>query len=751
MFQPQQSLRREKSESTTLKGLVFTLKNASETDLKRAEELTLRTHQLNTTGYTHSYDDLDYFRRSADHVLLVGDLVDKLRRECYTMCGINVIYHFQDCPVDPLDLTKMAKANLHRGPDEAGYALLEQGRIGFAHNRLKVIDFETGRQPMYSSDQSLAITFNGEIYDYKELRKGLILKGHRFRTHSDTEVILNLYREYGLDFFEYLSGEFAFVLYDSRKKRIVATRDRAGVKPLFYHLNEHELVISSECKGILALNRMDRNLSNDYLTGTLIGMPIDMYPPFANIHSLKPGHYFISDINGFYGEKEYWRQQYVVDDKMSFSDAKEGVRYYFDKAVKRRLVADVPVGIYLSGGIDSTLVCAKVSQQRKAFTSFNIAFHGSAYDESDLAKKIAHHYGANFESVECTMDKLASVFRDTIYHTELALPNPHSIGKFILSEFVRFNKYRVCITGEGADEIFGGYPYFKLEKLWRMFAAGGADARRARKLWKKFRQIEKRSEYLLWDRGKNWKKLDNIFGYPSFHQLRAEGLSKLTSLVLNTEALGIRKNQMPKDHLYACNDAVEMKKLCPVNGTRQFSLAILNSYILPVLGDRVEMAHSVECRTPFLDRDLMEFTGKIPTEYLIDIERLREKYILHETFRSELPKFMSSQHKHPFLAPDWKCFYATTSGKELFEHYLSDELIKKYQVFNPRSISKLKKIWKILPKQIGAYKRLDAAMGLILSVQVLYERFIENRIEVDPHVEIIDVSEGLTNSDRAIN
>lgn len=654
------------------------------------------------------------------------------------MCGITGIYKINGDCVSASDVFKMSSVIRHRGPDEAGYALMDKGRVAFGHVRLSIIDLVHGQQPMFNNDYTIGICFNGELYDYKEIRNELIEKGHKFKTNCDTEVIIHLYQEYDLDFFNYLNGEFAFLLWDENKKRLLAVKDRCGIKPLYYRINNHEVLFASEVKSMFALGRQERKFCTDFIVSLYMGIYSQKKSLFEGIRSLKPGHYLMIDENRIHDEKPYWQQKYNTDNKMSFETAKEGIYRLFEKAVRRRMVADVPVGVYLSGGIDSTLVAAMMSKDGNPFKAFNISFINTIYDEGSIAKRNADFYGAEFESIPCTMNMLAEDFEKAIYHNEIPMWNPHSIAKEILSKFVRSNNYKVCITGEGADEVFAGYPYYKLEYIWREIEAGGEQAKAGKELWKRFKKLEYRSEGVLWDSSNRWKKVEKFFDYANFYQVRAMNNFTLLPRLFNVEALGITKHHTPYN-MYSENINFDyIKSLHPLNATRYLSLSQLYNYIIPALGDRAEMANSIECRTPFMDRDLMEFAGKIPVEYYIKIDTLREKYILHEAFKKELPPFIGKEHKHPFLTPNWSRLSKTQKGKELFQFLLSPSELEKGEIFNPKFFKSVNFMWKILPKNNGLRKSLDTLHGMMLSFQMLYQLFIKKGVKGNENFTMIN-------------
>src|SRR5262245_32700891 len=237
------------------------------------------------------------------------------------MCGVASVVRLDGGPVDPADLRRMCSAIAHRGPDGAGYALLDRGRVGLGHVRLSIVDLAGGQQPLYNEDLSIAVVCNGELYDYPRLRRELTRRGHHFRTTSDSELLVHLYEEHGTDLFRRLNGEFAFVLWDARRRRLLAGRDPAGVKPLYYHAAPGELLFCSEVKGIYALARIDRRLSRRYLAGPALGVYVEDPSAFENVRTVKPGHYLVVEPDGGWRECAHYRQEFRPHEDMSFEDA----------------------------------------------------------------------------------------------------------------------------------------------------------------------------------------------------------------------------------------------------------------------------------------------------------------------------------------------------------------------------------------------------------------------------------------------
>ncbi|MCP4460696.1 MAG: hypothetical protein GY816_22135, partial [Cytophagales bacterium] len=384
-----------------------------------------------------------------------------------------------------------------------------------------------------------------------------------------------------------------FVIWDQNRKHIIIAKDLKGVKPLYYYYDNNELLLSSEAKGIFAIQRIPRSISNLYLTGPFLGSFPSSYSTFSNIHNLKSGHFLIVDHKGPQDEKPYWEQKYETDASLSFEDAKEGVRHLITQAVKRRMDADVPVGMCLSGGVDSTIVCGILANQGQNIKTFNLGFGGSIYDESEPARRTANHFGVEFETIDCQMDTLAEEFVKTLYHVEMALVNPAAIGRLKLSGLIRSQGYKVCMIGDGGDEQFCGYPYFKLEKLWRMILSGGDQAKAAKKLLKTFQTVEKRSEGLYWSRAGTSQLKEQLFGFPCYHQIRASEAQSRINQVFDSKKLGLKQDDGPY-HIFTNSFNHEyLKSLDPINASRLISWND-GGYSGPAHGDRVEMANSVE-------------------------------------------------------------------------------------------------------------------------------------------------------------
>lgn len=647
------------------------------------------------------------------------------------MCGIAGIIKKRAELVEEADLGRMLGVQAHRGPDGSGVALTDEGRVGFGHVRLSIIDLTTGDQPLWSRDGQLLITFNGEIYDHLEHRRALEKDGFVFRTRSDTEVIVNLYRRYGLHFLSHLNGEFSFAIWDRAERRFLAARDRYGVKPFFYRETTDELLFASEAKGLLALPRVPRAFSGEHVMTALLSAPMPAVSPFAGTEVLRPGHYLMWEVGQTKSKTvEYWRPRYEPQPSLSPGEAIERTRHHFSRAVERRMVADVPVCSFLSGGLDSTLVTAEMARQSGArtVTAFTIGFSHSEYDETETAANIAREIGVAHESLPVSMNDIADHLEDCIGQIELHLFNPSAVGKFLLSRYVRDRGFKVALTGEGSDELFAGYPYFKLEAIWRRLESPDPEVRRSgRRLLARFRKMERRSEGLLWNRTGSWRRMPRPFGFASYILTRVQEFEKYLPVLINCEKYGIEPGDSPSQRLVAEFEGWGLEDLHPLQASLVLSRSQLAAYIIPTLGDRVEMAHSIEGRTPFLDTNLAELTFRVPVDLQLDLDQLREKRLLHEALGQLLPPTARGTRKHPFFSPNWTALWQTRRGRELFEDYLSDVALDRVGLFRRPFVRRILCLWRWLPQNSSLRRRIDVLVGIVLTTQILHERLIRGQ------------------------
>jgi asparagine synthase (glutamine-hydrolysing) len=616
----------------------------------------------------------------------------------------------------------------HRGPDERG--LYTDNYVGLAHTRLSIIDLVGGRQPMHNEDKSLWIIFNGEIFNYVELREELTKKGHRFATHSDTEVILHLYEEKGENCIKYLNGQWAFAIWDIKNRRLFLSRDRLGVRPLFYTITDHSFIFGSEIKSILVHPEVGREIdvhALDQLFTFWVTLPPKTI--FKDILELPPAHSMIVE-NDKISIHPYWHLDYtlnheVLGKSIDENDYAEGLLELLVDATRIRLRSDVPVGAYLSGGLDSTVITTIIKRfTNTPLKTFSVAFEDPEFDESTYQREVAHFLETDHQEVYCSYEDIGRVFPEVIWHTEKPVLRTAPAPFYILSKLVRENRYKVVLTGEGSDEILGGYDIFKEAKVRRFWGV----------------QPDSKIRPLLLKR--LYPYLQNLQTQPisylqAFFHVRPEDLSgpffshlprwELTSRIKVFLSDAVRSELMSHDRYE------ELRGLLPAEYDEwdSFSQAqyletiyLLPGYILSSQGDRVAMAHSVEGRFPFLDYRIVEFASKIPP--YLKMKVLDEKYILKLCAGDLVPLSVKKRPKQPYRAPEGKSFFNKNSGRawhEYVDEMLSPNRIQEYGVFNPTAVQKL--VEKFRKGQAIGIKDNMALVGII-STQLLVNHFIKD-------------------------
>jgi asparagine synthase (glutamine-hydrolysing) len=637
------------------------------------------------------------------------------------MCGITGILNLKESELISVDvIAEMSGCLSHRGPDESGVYIDDW--VGIAQTRLSIIDLKGGIQPIHNEDQSLWIVFNGEIYNYIELKKSLIKSGHKFYTDTDTEIILHLYEEKKEDCLHMLNGQFAFAIWDSVKRKIFIARDRVGKKPLYYNINGNQLIFASEIKAIFANNKVKREL--DYTAmdqvftfwTTLPGKTI-----FKDIHELPAGSYLTITGNHI-TLKQYWDFDFALQDELTKADSNaissEAKELLLD-SIGIRLRADVPVGCYLSGGLDSSGITSFVKNNfNNQLNTFGIRFEDADYDEGKYQQEMVSNLHVEHKELLATDKHIGELVPEVIWHTEIPLLRLSPVPLYMLSQLVSQSGFRVVLTGEGADEIFGGYNIFK-ETLIRAFWAKYPDSVVRPRL------LEKLYPYIFKDQ-RSRASLSSFFKVgidqpdnPFFsHLIRWNNTARIkrffsdniTGLLKDYDALSELKGHLPEkfDKWDALSKAqyLEMK-------------IFMSDYLLSSQGDRVAMAHSLEIRMPYLDYRLIEFMGKVPS--YLKIRGLNEKFILKKIYKGILPLSITNRPKHPYRAPIKNSLLH--NNLQYVDYYLSDEKLKSYNLFNHSMVKILKEK---LTKSENASEFDNMALVGILTTQILNDRFIEN-------------------------
>jgi asparagine synthase (glutamine-hydrolysing) len=644
------------------------------------------------------------------------------------MCGISGIVTLRGgaAPPERSELLRMVAALKHRGPDEAG--VYRDDRAGLGHTRLSIIDLSTGQQPLSNEDGSLWVVFNGEIFNYVELAEELVALGHRFRTKSDTEVIVHAYEEWGDAAFSRMNGQWAVALWDAHRARLVLSRDRLGVRPLYLCSSEGRLYFASEVKAIFAASpSLRRELSPLGLEQTLTFWSV--VPPvsvFEGIEELRPG--FVRTYeNGAFTERAYWARSFPEDRETvdafrgSLEDATEAVRSALEGAVRLRMLrADVPVGSYLSGGLDSSLVAALArGLVGDRFRTFSLRFEDAEYDETEFQREMAQRLGSEHHEVVVTREDIARSFPDVIWHAERPILRTAPAPLFLLSRLVRENGVKVVLTGEGADEMFAGYDLFREAKVRRFWAKHPASAARPRLLERLYPYLARSPVSSATARQFFGRRLSE-HGAPGFgHTTRWD----TTGAVKRILAKPFRERVARRDV------AAELLDTLPPAFSRWTPLAqdqyletrtLLSGYLLSSQGDRMLMAHSVEGRFPFLDREVVALADSLPAAYKLRV--LDEKHVLKRAAHDLVPASILQRKKQPYRAPDSASFVGP--GAEYVEELLSERALSEAGLFDPVPVRAL---WEKCRTKAGrgqASNTDNMALVAAISTQLLYQQFV---------------------------
>ncbi len=541
----------------------------------------------------------------------------------------------------------------HRGPDGHRHWMAGDGRAALGHTRLSIIDLATGDQPISNEDRTIHIVVNGEFYDFERMRADLEARGHRFRTKSDSEIALHLYEDFGPECLHHLRGEYAFVIWDERNHRMIAGRDRFGVKPLFYAEHDGALYLASEVKALYAMGVPARWSTEALYAGGFV-LPGDR-TLFAGVHAVPPGH-FLRATREAHRVHQYWDVDYPRDDapRTPVSDAEyiAGFRAVLEDAVKTRLRADVPVGCYLSGGIDSCAVLGLASLHHDGpVRAYTLTLDHGHYDESVIAEAMARHAGATYQPIAMTQADLAANFRAAVIQSEIPFINGHTVAKFMLSRAVRESGYKVVLTGEGSDEILAGYPHFRRDML--LHHTAGQDPEETSRLLRELVEQNQVSRGLLLPEGDadTGTVCTTLLGsVPSWLEAMAGTSSRMRGLMRDEFLQPYRGADVIATLLSSLDVERRLKGRNAVHAALYlWAKTILPHYILSNLGDRMEMSHSIEGRVPFMDHHVAEYLQRVPVS--LKIRGMTEKYILREAVKDVITNTVYERQKHPFLSP----------------------------------------------------------------------------------------------------
>ncbi len=574
------------------------------------------------------------------------------------MCAIYGFYELtKGKPVKEGALEAMLRPLRHRGPDETG-AYEKQG-LSLGHARLSIVGLDNGRQPLFNEDESVALVYAGEIFNYKELRETLERKGHRFRTLSDGEVITHLYEEEGMDFLEKLNGQFAFALWDTKRCELILCRDRLGILPLFFAQKGSLFLFASEIKGLLGFPGLDAELDPKTLAQIFtFWTPLPGATMFKDIFQLEPGTYLRVTPLGR-EVRRYWDLRYPK--KGEAEEKKESVWLeslggLLEDAVRIRLQADVPVGVYLSGGLDSSAVAAMAAEGPLKPKSFSVQFQDPAFDESRYQALVTRHLGLENSHVRISQDDLARALPRAVYHSESPVLRLAMTPLYLLSRAVHQNHFKAVLTGEGADEMLLGYDIFKEVKI-RQFSLKfpGSKARP--------RLFERLYPHLALPVSGGGSFLRDFFTQGSEESLPAGQAgaswdSSHSTRWRNTMRLQRFFSAEMKDTFRGYDPQEELRSKLPADFTTWDAMAkaqylecrlFLSNYLLSSQGDRMSMANSVEARYPYLDHRVVELANRMPAS--VKMKGLREKAALKKCVEKRLPKEVLERLKYPYRAP----------------------------------------------------------------------------------------------------
>ena len=641
------------------------------------------------------------------------------------MCGIAGIINFNRSEDQTDLLHRMVGFLHHRGPDAAGFYI--NGPVGLGHARLSIIDLSSGDQPICNEDQSIWIVYNGEVFNYPELRKELVARGHQFYTTTDTEIIVHLYEELGTKLFDKLNGQFALAIWDTHKRSLLLGRDRVGIRPLFYFRQGQRLSFASEIKALFADQQISRGLDPQTLSDIFTcWTPVDDRTPFANVYQIPAGHFAVFSPEGLHIEP-YWslQPQFGDNHERPFEDWLEEFKALILDATRIRLRADVPVGAYLSGGIDSTFTSALVKKNfNNRLCTFSVAFTDTRFDESSFQQRAIDSLNTDHRTTVCTEKAIGEAFPEVVWHTETPILRTAPAPLYMLARLVRDAQYKVVLTGEGADEILAGYNIFKEAQVRRFWARNPTSVTRPLLLQRLYPYIfaegdEKAKRYLKSFFRKDLERVESPF---YSHLLRWHNTSQLKNFFSDA----FRNLTSPKDSLEQRLDArlpTDFMQWPALSRAQYLEMRLfLTNYLLSSQGDRMAMAHSVEGRYPFLDYRLIEFAFQMPPRFRLF--GLTEKFILKQSARNVIPDEVVDRPKQPYRAPISSSFFCE-NPPEFVDALLSEESLRQSGYFDFSRVDRLISKCRRNPNGLLSERENMALVG-ILSTQLLDHLFVRN-------------------------
>ena len=641
------------------------------------------------------------------------------------MCGICGIINLNSgAPPDKALLLKMMGRLRHRGPDSSGYYRDDQ--VGMGHTRLSIIDLETGSQPLCNEDGTLWIIFNGEIFNYIEIGRELLGYGHRFLTKSDTEIIVHAYEQWGVDCFERFNGQWALALWDSRERKVIFSRDRLGIRPLYYTFCSQKMLFASEIKAIFADPEVSRSLDPAGMAEIFsFWSPVAPRTAFKGVYELRPGYYGILK-NGYFETRPYWSPRFPRSgDETCQSESKNAGRLrelLIDASQLRFTRSDVPVGAYLSGGIDSSITSTIVSKYTNSpLKTYSIRFIDKEFDEGPFQREMVRRLGADHRDLAVSHEDIGRVFPDVVWHIERPVLRTAPAPLYLLSRLVRESGFKVVVTGEGADEVMAGYDIFREAKVRLFMARDPASAKRANILFNLYPwMVRTPTRVPAFARSFFGRDLDTSDPGIS-HRPRWNATSAIRQLL----DPGFRKEteeiDVEQELLSGLPDG--QKDWDPVCRAQWLEMVtLLSGYILSAQGDRMLMANSVEGRFPFLDYRFVDFANQLPARH--KLLALDEKHLLKISFADLVPQSILKRPKQPYRSPDAQSFFSS-GNPDWVDDLLGEDMLKKAAIFSPKAVVRLTEKCRRV-KGHGMSNTDNMRIVAILSTMLVYHHFLEN-------------------------
>jgi asparagine synthase (glutamine-hydrolysing) len=634
------------------------------------------------------------------------------------MCGIAGIIDFNNKSDRKPDMQKMLSVIGYRGPDESGIYNSNYATIGSI--RLSIIDIEGGQQPMSEPTGRYWIVFNGEIFNYPELRNILLSRGCLFKTQSDTEVLVQLYATFGSQCLDMLNGQFAFAIWDKKNEELFLARDRVGIRPLFYTTVNGNFSFASEIKSLFEQEDLIPVLNYESLAQIYtFWAALSPYTAFKNIFELSPGEFMVYNRKGLIKEK-YWELSFdKCITELSLQSAKDQFNEIFSDAVRIRLRADVEVAAYLSGGLDSSTTVAYINDiEPNVLNTFSVGFEEENFDERNYQNEAVEYFETAHKSIVCSSSEISEAFPKVIWHLETPVMRTAPVPMYLLSKLVRENGIKVVITGEGADEILGGYNIFKETKI-RNFWANQPDSTIRPLLLKKL------YPYLPQMKSANPAILKMFFGY-KLNDVKNPFYSHLLRWNNSNHILKHLSGNFKKE-IGDYSPFTELESRLPQNFNSWDSLSksqwlettmFMSGYLLSSQGDRMAMANSVEGRYPFLDYRLIEFCATLPPRFKLNV--LNEKFLLKQVMRNQIPESINKRSKQAYRAPVQSVFLSKQSP-EYVKQMLSVQFTEQVGVFNHSS---LQSVLARIEKTGKSTEVENMLLTFVISTHLLYDQFI---------------------------